>query len=102
MPRSGLVNLQQNVPNPFNPQTTIRFELAEAGPVTLAVFDAQGRRVATLARGFYAAGEHAAAWDGRDATGRPVGSGVYLYRLLVQPVSGGQRQVYIRRMLLLR
>ena len=59
--------LRQNHPNPFNPQTTIRFELAEAGPVTLAVFDAAGRLVRTLI-----ADNGSAAWDGRDGDGRGV------------------------------
>ena len=66
------------VPNPFNPQTTLRFNLATDGPVRLAVCDLNGRRVRTVVDEILAAGDHAAVWDGRDDAGRPVASGVYL------------------------
>jgi len=65
-----------NHPNPFNPRTTIRFELPAAGRVELAVYDAAGRRVAVLADGYETAGEHEVVWD---TTGHA--PGVYLYRL---------------------
>ena len=68
-------------PNPFNPRTTIRFELARAGAARLAVYDVCGRQVRTLLDGSLAAGSHEAEWDGRDDGGREVGSGVYLARL---------------------
>lgn len=73
--------LHQNFPNPFNPRTTIRFSLATAGPVRLNVYDVQGRTVATLAEGAYAAGTHEVAWDGRTRSGVAASSGVYWYRL---------------------
>jgi hypothetical protein len=70
------------VPNPFNPQTEVRFDLKEAGAVTLAVYDVAGRLVCRLATAEYLeAGPHAVAWDGRDASGRDVPSGVYIARL---------------------
>lgn len=65
-----------NYPEPFNPVTTIRYTLPEAGPVRLEVFDLTGRRVALLADGYRPAGAHATRFD---ATG--LASGVYLYRL---------------------
>jgi len=65
-------------PNPFNPKTTIRYTLPEAGAATLAIYDVSGRRVATLADDFHAAGEHSLNWDGSDADGRALGSGLYL------------------------
>jgi FlgD Ig-like domain len=68
-------------PNPFNPRTTIRFELPEAGTVQLAVFDLAGRLVTVLVEADLDQGAHDAAWDGRDASGRKVGSGSYLARL---------------------
>ncbi len=70
------VTLWQNYPNPFNPVTTIRFDLAEAGPVRLTVYDLAGRAVRTLADGFRTAGVHEVRFDAR---GLP--SGIYLYRL---------------------
>ena len=77
----GETALPANVPNPFNPTTTITFSLAQPGNVTVAVYDLQGRRVRVLAEGSCAAGARSVTWNGRDGTGRDVGSGVYLLRL---------------------
>jgi predicted esterase len=71
-----IFSLGQNFPNPFNPATTIGFELPEAGAVTLKVYDVLGRDVATLVDGVLAAGRHTSDWN---AAGVP--SGVYFYRL---------------------
>ncbi len=68
-------------PNPFNPTTTVAFSLAEAGEVSVEVFDARGRRVVGLAAGGFGAGEHRVVWDGRDVAGRSVRSGAYLVRV---------------------
>ncbi|MBK7049167.1 MAG: right-handed parallel beta-helix repeat-containing protein [bacterium] len=68
-------------PNPFNPQTTIRFQLPTAGRAQLQIFDLAGRLVRTLVDDNLDAGGHEAVWDGRDAAGRDVGSGSYLARL---------------------
>jgi hypothetical protein len=78
--------LEQNRPNPFNPSTTIAFELPAAQHVELSVYTAAGRRVATLVEGHVEAGRHAAIWRGVDDLGAPVASGVYLFRL----TSGGE------------
>jgi len=68
-------------PNPFNPMTTIAFALPESGSARLAVYDVGGRLVTVLADGPHDAGEHKAVWNGRDAAGRQLGSGVYFVRL---------------------
>lgn len=68
-------------PNPFNPRTTLRFDLPEPGFARLCVYDVAGHFVRTLVAGNLPAGSHEAAWDGRDAAGREVGSGSYLARL---------------------
>ena len=73
--------LEGNYPNPFNPTTTIRFSLPEATGVTLEVYDATGRRVATLLNSQMAAGRYEAIWNGRNDAGSTVASGMYLYRL---------------------
>jgi hypothetical protein len=74
--------LYQNVPNPFNPSTTIRYDVpAGGGAVTLRIYDASGRLVRTLQDGPQAAGQKTAVWNGRDDRGRGVVSGVYFYRL---------------------
>ncbi len=73
--------LERNVPNPFNPQTTIAFSVPRAGKVKLAVFDLRGRLVTTLVDGELIAGRHQAVWRGHDDQGHQVASGTYVYRL---------------------
>jgi hypothetical protein len=73
--------LHTNYPNPFNPSTTIRFDIPQSGDVELAVFDLTGRRIVTLVEENLAAGSHQVTWNGRDASGISVASGVYIYRL---------------------
>ena len=86
-PLPARLHLGQNYPNPFNPSTIIPYQLPAPGRVRLEVFNILGQRVATLVDGERPAGFHTAAWDATDASGRGVGSGVYLYRLL----GGGER-----------
>lgn len=73
--------LEQNYPNPFNPTTSIRFALPEEAHVKLFVYDMLGREVAMLVEGQIEAGVHEVVWNGRNAVGSMVASGVYLYRL---------------------
>ena len=72
------------MPNPFNPQTTLHFEIARAGTVRLDLFDVRGRRVRALVDQPLAAGPHELAFDGRDDDGSLLASGVY-YLLLRAP-----------------
>ena len=74
-------SLQQNYPNPFNPGTTVRFDLAEGSFVTLRIYDGLGQLVRTLTEASLPAGSYSKAWDGRDARGLRVASGVYHYEL---------------------
>jgi hypothetical protein len=73
--------LEQNIPNPFNPSTTIAFELAASAQTKLEVFDAGGRHVRSLLDGAIGRGRHEVVWDGLDERGVRVPSGVYRYRL---------------------
>jgi hypothetical protein len=72
--------LSAPVPNPLRGSTTLRLSLPREARVSLAVFDQQGRRVRALLSGRLPAGEHRAAWDGRDDGGRRVASGIYFVR----------------------
>ena len=64
-------------PNPFNPLTTIHFDLGKAQRVQVAIYDISGRRVRTLADEVFARGERSVVWNGQDDSGRTVGSGTY-------------------------
>ncbi len=76
--------LSQNFPNPFNPATTIRYGLPNSGRVTLRVYDLLGKVVVTLVdHALKEAGYHAAVWDGRNAAGNAVASGLYFVRVQV-------------------
>ncbi|HER43998.1 MAG TPA: T9SS type A sorting domain-containing protein [Candidatus Eisenbacteria bacterium] len=90
------VVLHQNVPNPFNPTTVIRFELPAPASVRLVVFDIRGRLVRTLVNGELPAGGKEIAWDGRDDDGRIVASGVYLYRLETPGTTVSRKIVLLR------
>ncbi len=70
-------------PNPFNPSTTIRFNMKEPGRVKLQIFNLRGEVVRTLANGEHKAGLHEKHWNGHDHTGNLVASGVYFYRLQI-------------------
>jgi len=73
--------LEQNSPNPFNPTTTIRFQLAEAAQTTLDIYNSKGQHIKTLVNDKLAGGAHNAVWNGKDAANKEVVSGVYFYRL---------------------
>lgn len=88
--------LAQNYPNPFNPSTTIHYNLPKSANVSLKIFNALGQEVKTLVQENQAAGEQSIAWDGKNNSGNPVSSGVYLYVLK----SGSE--VLSRKMLLLK
>ncbi len=80
------INLGPAVPNPFNPSTTISYQIPEAGRVTLRLYNMLGQLVATLVDREVVAGKHSVVWDGRNERGEFVAAGVYLYRMEVQGV----------------
>jgi plastocyanin len=88
--------LGQNFPNPFNPKTTIEYSLPTRSRAVLAIYDSEGSLVVRMDQGLRDAGTHRVEWDGRDASGAAVGSGVYFYRL--EGVAG----VAPRKMVLLK
>jgi len=90
------IALEQNFPNPFNPQTTIRFSLPATAAATVAVFNVCGQKVCTLFDGIATAGEHSLIWDGTDDNHRPVASGVYFYRLATETESTGRTMVLLK------
>lgn len=83
-------------PNPFNPRTTVSFALSKPGKVSLRVFDARGRAVATLVDRSLPAGRHEEVWDGRDDSGRTVSSGVYMAQLITDSGSSRRKMVMLK------
>ena len=88
--------LHQNVPNPFNPQTVVAFDLARAGRARLLVYGVDGRLVRVLVDGELPAGRHAFRWDGTDDDGRRLSSGVYLTRLVTADGTQGGRMTMLK------
>ena len=80
LPPEGIA-LHQNFPNPFNPSTTITYQIPEGGHVNLTVYDMLGQTVRELVNEYQFPGPHSAVWDGRNAYGNKVVSGTYLCRL---------------------
>ena len=95
-PRPDQYGLNQNMPNPFNPSTTIGYQLPEAGLVRIAIYNLLGQEVRVLVDEKKNAGSFTATWDGTDALGRRVASGVYLYRLLAGDFAASRRMLLLK------
>lgn len=83
-------------PNPFNPQTTVSFDLARADRARVTIHDVSGRLVCTLVDGALPAGRHTAVWQGRDDDGRAASSGVYFARLQASSGRGIMKVVMVK------
>ena len=88
--------VHQNFPNPFNPETEIRFALAKDSHVVINIYNTLGQQIGTLVDTQYAAGFHSVHWDGKDRNGRPVSSGVYLYQIQAGEFSQVRKMILIR------
>ncbi len=93
--------LLQNYPNPFNPETWIPYQLSEDSSVSVSIYDTTGQLIRTLPIGFQPAGfynsrERAAYWDGRNALGERVASGVYFYQLTTPAFEQTRRLVIVK------
>ena len=93
--------LLQNYPNPFNPETWIPYQLSEDTPVSISIYDTTGKLIRTLSLGFQSAGFYnsqgrAAYWDGRNALGERVASGIYFYQLTTPSFQQTRRLVIVK------
>ena len=88
--------LLQNAPNPFNPTTSIRYDLPRAGRVDLVIYNVRGERVRRLVSAHQEAGYKTAAWDGRNDGGQPVTSGIYFYRLETNDFEATRKMVMLK------
>jgi len=94
--RPQQTQLLGNYPNPFNPQTSIRYTTATQGVVELTIYDINGRRVRVLSALTRPPGEYVSHWDGRDEAGRSVASGVYVVRLRQADVTQSHRLTLLK------
>ena len=93
--------LLQNYPNPFNPETWIPYQLSEDTSVSISIYDTTGKMIRTLSLGFQSAGfynsrERAAYWDGRNALGERVASGIYFYQFTTPIFQQTRRLVIVK------
>jgi hypothetical protein len=89
--------LRQNAPNPFNPTTTIAFQVPEGGAqVSLQVYDIAGRLVRTLVDGYEPSGSRTVVWDGRDDEGQPVAGGIYFSRMTAGEFSETAKMIMLK------
>ncbi len=88
--------LEQNRPNPFNSNTTISFSVARSGHVRVDVYNILGQLVRALVDGEFDAGPHTISWDGRDAAGRMMASGIFFYKLVTPEYSAVRKMVMLK------
>jgi photosystem II stability/assembly factor-like uncharacterized protein len=88
--------LSQNYPNPFNPETKISFTIPKAGDVTIKIYDVQGREVTTLVNASMNAGTHEVLWNGTNASGARVASGMYVYTMKSQGTVLSKKMVLMK------
>lgn len=98
-PATGLPGeflLKANYPNPFNPKTDIRYQVADSRLVNLGVYDVLGRRVRTLVEGEKTIGSYTVTWDGRNDLGQEMPSGTYLLRMVAGEFTATRKMMLIK------
>jgi len=88
--------LHENYPNPFNPTTTLRFDLPEVSSITLTIYNMLGQKVRTFNYQNTSAGYHSVKWNATNDYGDPVGAGVYLYQLQTKDFVKTRKMVLLK------
>jgi len=88
--------LKGNYPNPFNPETTIYFDLANDSVVSIEIFNIRGQRVRILTNNHFYAGKHSVVWNGTDDNGKTVSSGIYFQKMVTEDYFATRRMVLIK------
>ena len=91
-----VTKLNQNMPNPFNPTTTISFEMKNEGQAKIDIYNAKGQLVIVLIDGEAKVGLNEIIWNGKDQNNRKVGSGVYFYRLTTKDYSEIKKAIMLK------
>jgi len=89
-------DVRQNYPNPFNPSTTIEFSLPRAGYTELKIYNLLGQLIASPVQQNLPTGDHRAEWDGKDQSGNPTPTGVYLYKITSGPYVSTKKMVLLK------
>ena len=88
--------LEQNIPNPFNPSTSISYHLPEDTYVKIVVYNVLGQEARELFKGDQVSGFHTVVWNGKDNLGRQVASGIYAYRLIAGDFISSRRMTLLK------
>lgn len=91
-----IFKLNQNFPNPFNPETRIDYDLPVGTWVSIEIFNSIGQKIKTIYEGFESAGSYFTRWDGTNYNGERVGSGLYFYKLTADKISETKKMVLIK------
>ena len=89
-------SLYQNFPNPFNPSTTISYDLSRTSNVNLSIFDLSGKKIITLLNRKQVAGKKSFTWSGLNSQGEQMGSGVYIYSITADKISKSKKMLLIK------
>jgi hypothetical protein len=88
--------LGQNFPNPFNPETTIPYQLGRRSEVSLEIYNIIGQRIRTLVQGVQSPGQFAVTWDGRDDAGKSAATGIYICQFQADEFAATQKLILVR------
>jgi hypothetical protein len=88
--------LEQNFPNPFNPSTTIRYELPEEAMVNVTIYDMMGRQVSRLVSSRQTAGYKSLQWNATNNSGQPISAGLYIYTIQAGEFSQTRKMVLLK------
>ncbi|MCB5231178.1 MAG: T9SS type A sorting domain-containing protein [Candidatus Cloacimonas sp.] len=92
----GVTRLNGNYPNPFNPETSISFELKSEESVLIEIYNMRGQKVRTLVNNRLSAGSHSLEWNGKDDNSQEVGSGIYFYKMVAGDYSSTKKMIMMK------
>ena len=88
--------LNANYPNPFNPSTTITYDVASAGDVTLSVYNMKGQEINVLAQGYHSVDSYSVVWNGTDVNGLEMPAGIYIYKLVADGFIKSSKMSFVK------